>query len=93
MKNNEKEFKYLGYTFKPVKKLSKDMDFFRISRYLKSDRELGFSTYDWWENKKDYSYEGFYKACNDSEYDIFKCIETGKNYIPASNELFQYTSK
>ena len=88
-----KTFEYLGLQFMPIKKLGKNMDFMTISRFLKSDFDLGMSTYDWWKNKKDYNYNDFYKASGDSECDIFKCIENGKNYIPCGNELFQYTSK
>ena len=56
MANNKKEFKFLGYTFKPIKKLRKEfLESPEVFNYLSSDKELGFSTYDWWENKKDYS--------------------------------------
>ena len=84
-------FEYLGYHFKPLKKLPVNLTFNKISQYLNQDRELGFSTYDW--KKADYDYNDFYTAANNSEYDIFKCIENNFNYIPCDNELFLYGKK
>ena len=37
-----------------------------------------------------YSYAGFYEASGSSKADIFRCMETGRNYIPGENELFGY---
>ena len=88
------QFKYLGYNFIPVEKLTDDqIELGNINEHIQSDIELGFSTYDWWENKKDYSYEGFYDASGNADYDIFKCLENGKLYIPGENELFEYVYK
>ena len=37
-----------------------------------------------------YKYEDFYEAASNTKFDIFKCYETGKNYLPGQNELFEY---
>ena len=88
------QFKYLGYNFIPVEKLGgTQIELDNIIGHLQSDLELGFSTYNWLENRKDYSYEGFYKASGNSDYDIFKCLANGKLYIPGKNELFEYVYK
>ena len=42
-------------------------------------------------SKNGYSYESFYAASGDSKCDIFRCVENGKLYVPAANELFSYT--
>lgn len=82
-------FEYLGKHFEPVKRLTdKQLELNTISKHLYSDRELGFSKYDW--KKVNYSHEGFYEACEDEYYDLFKCIENNKIYIPCGNELFEY---
>lgn len=41
----EKDFKYNGYTFRPLGK--KDVSFEAACRRISSDRELGISTYSW----------------------------------------------
>lgn len=91
MKHNKNSFQYLGKTFTPLKRLTnKQIRLENVSSHLNSDFELGFSTYDGWENKKDYTYEGFYKACGEKYFDLFRCEENGKVYMPCQNELFQY---
>ena len=40
-----------------------------------------------------YNYHDFYKASHNSYFDVFKCIEDGKNYVPAKNELFRYSGE
>ena len=40
--------------------------------------------------KADYSYDDFYAASTDKECDIFRCMETGRLYVPSANELFEY---
>ncbi|MEE1351757.1 MAG: hypothetical protein UHM23_06875 [Clostridia bacterium] len=51
-----------------------------------SDTELNLTAY----NNGTYNYNAFYRAANNSPYDIFKCLENNKNYIPGENELFGY---
>lgn len=45
----EKDFKYNGYTFRPLGK--KDVSFEEVCRRISSDRELGISTYEWSKGK------------------------------------------
>lgn len=79
-------FQYAGKTFTPVKTLTKKQsEFMTVSKHLKSDRELNLSTY-----AGTYTWEGFYKNCSDKDFDLFKCEENGKIYIPCENELFEY---
>ena len=77
------EFEYLGYHFKPSRKITKD-----DKRRLITDKELGFTKYDW-NSKAPYEYEDFYKASGDSMADVFLCRENGRLYIPCLNELFR----
>lgn len=85
------KFEYLGYHFTPVRRLTnKQLNLKSISKHLKSDIELGFSTYSWKKNKRDYTHEGFYKAAGNEDYDLFECEENGKMYIPCDSELFEY---
>ena len=74
-----KDFKYNGYTFRPLG--DKNMSFEAACRRISSDRELGMSTYEWSKGEK-YNYEAFYKASGNSQSDLFLCLENGKVYIP-----------
>lgn len=76
------DFEYLGYHFKPYRKLKKD-----DRKRLATDKELGFTRYEW-NSKVPYDYEAFYKASGDSEADVFLCRENSKLYVPCLNELF-----
>lgn len=93
-------FEYGGLHFKPYRKFEKrdTLPNPKPHRYkervvnmenMRSDRELGISKYD--GRKADYSHESFYQASGGSTHDIFQCLENGKLYVPAENELFQYT--
>jgi hypothetical protein len=89
---NKDTFYYMGYHFTPVMRFDESQfDFFTISRQLKSDRDMGLSTYD--NRKKNYSHAGFYQASTKKDFDVFLCEENGKLYIPCQNELFEYVSK
>jgi len=84
-----KTFEYGGYHFTPERKIGRNAgDFDAIMRRTRSDFSLGLSTYDW--RKADYSYEGFYAASTDKNCDLFRCVENGRLYMPALNELFEY---
>lgn len=90
----EGTFAYQGYHFTPhrrFKKWEKEISLRDLSRYLSSDRELGMSNYDDERSKVDYGIQDFYKASTDKNCDIFRCVETGKLYIPGDNELYIYT--
>ena len=87
MKHNKDSFKYEGKTFTPVKRLPYgQLELQAITPYLKSDRELNLNTYE-----KTYNYDNFYNACGEIYYDLFRCEDNGRVYIPCQNELFEYT--
>lgn len=90
----DKTFEYGGYHFIPVRQFStSENDFFKITRRLRSDRELGFFAADYYgsgSQKYHYSYDDFYAASTDKECDIFRCVENGRLYIPCQYELQQY---
>ena len=82
-------FEYSGKHFKPYRKFTKrDGDFRKQLCNAINDRELGISKYEW--QKSDYDYTEFYTASGNSDFDIFRCIENGKLYVPGQNELFKY---
>jgi|GEM_PF-1085514 len=96
-------FEYGGYHFKPYRKFEEtennrqlendsrewknDVQF--AMRNMRSSFALGISRYSW--GKCSYSYEDFYEKSGGSDADIFQCVENGKIYVPAENELFEYT--
>ena len=88
-------FEYNGYHFEPVRKLkeSEKKDICTFSKHIRSDRELGICDYnvDW--KKHNYSWKDFYSASNDSQLDIFLCVENGKLYVPCEHELFRIEEK
>jgi hypothetical protein len=82
-------FEYGGYHFTPERRFRGcEKDFDTAMRRASTDFGLGLSTYDW--RKAEYSYEGFYAASTDKNCDLFRCVETGRLYMPALNELFAY---
>lgn len=94
---DDKVFEYGGYHFLPVGVVKGTNQLGYISRHITSDKDLGIWTNQYAErygkNKIDYKHKEFYKACNNVHCDIFKCLENGKVYIPAENELFEYTGE
>ena len=91
IKNNPKVFEYSGYHFKPVGFFPAKDTIYSVRQYAQSDRGLGITKYDW--SKAPYDYNEFYKASGNSKNDVFRCLENSKLYIPAENELFEYTGK
>ena len=92
----ENEFIYGGYHFTPYGLFSQkeNSDFKYLTRKLRTDTELGFFTYDniaGRTRKYRYNYKAFYAAAGNSTFDIFKCSENGKLYVPGAFELFGYT--
>lgn len=85
-----KAYEYGGFHFIPHSKLGVIYSLTDI--ILRSDPEMGFLDRDYpgIKSKYAYSHDGFYKAMNDSNMDIFKCVENGKLYIPCNHELFIY---
>ena len=91
----EDEFIYGGYHFTPYGLFSQkeNSDFKYLTRKLRTDTELGFFTYDniaGRTRKYRYNYKAFYAAAGNSTFDIFKCSENGKLYVPGAFELFCY---
>ena len=90
----DKSFEYGGHHFIPERQFTKrEDDFFKITRRLKTDRELGFFAADYYgrgSQKFPYSYDDFYAASTDRKCDIFRCVENGRLYVPCQYELQQY---
>lgn len=81
-----KRFRYHGILFEDLGLSVSNLSFSQKSKRISQDRELGMSKYEW--GKYPYDYEAFYKAANDSQSDLFLCVENGNVYIPGNNELF-----
>lgn len=58
-----------------------------ISRHVRSDPEMGLCASGGKESKCDYSNDSFYEKSPLKECDVFICLENGKLYVPARNEL------
>ena len=86
---DENVFEYQGYHFKAVGVLPQGLEGKELVNQTRGNTELHLTTY---EREDDilYSYAGFYEASGSSKADIFRCMETGQNYIPGENELFGY---
>jgi len=85
----EGSFEYGGYHFVPCRKFEEyDGDFHDVMGRARSDFPLAISTYDW--GKCAYSFRDFYDKSGNSNADLFRCVENGKLYFPALNELFEY---
>ena len=86
---DENVFEYQGYHFEPVGILPQGLEGKELVNQTRGNTELHLTTY---EREEDilYSYAGFYEASGSSKADIFRCMETGRNYIPGENELFGY---
>ena len=86
---DENIFEYQGYHFEAVGVLPQGLEGKELVNQTRGNTELHLTTY---EREDDilYSYAGFYEASGSSKADIFRCMETGRNYIPGENELFGY---
>ena len=75
--------------FEAVGILPQGLEGKELVNQTRGNTELHLTTY---EREDDilYSYAGFYEASGSSKADIFRCMETGRNYIPGENELFGY---
>ena len=92
----ENEFIYGGYHFTPYGLFSQkeNSDFKYLTRKLRTDTELGFFADGKTAGRMQkyrYDYSAFYAAAGNSTFDIFKCSENGKLYVPGAFELFGYT--
>lgn len=91
----DKTFEYGGYHFTPERQLTrKESSLSSISKHQRIDTELGFCKKGYvYASKFDYSYDGFYNAATEKEYDLFRCEENGKLYIPCANDLQEYVEQ
>lgn len=91
----EDEFTYGGHHFTPYGLFSvkEKNDFNYLMRKLCTDTELGFfadgKTVGGMQKYR-YDYSAFYAAADNRTFDIFKCSENGKLYVPGEFELFGY---
>ena len=81
-------FEYNGFYFEAVGKLPENSGIPDIARNTISKNELGMSDYE--DGRLPYSHDSFYEASTAKTADIFRCVETGKNYLPGEHELFEY---
>ena len=86
---DEGVFEYQGYHFEAVGVLSEGIEGKNLVAQTRSNTELHLSTYHT-EDFPKYSYDDFYAVSNAPTADVFRCLETGRNYIPGENELFGY---
>ncbi|RHK38929.1 DNA methylase [Anaerobutyricum hallii] len=86
---DEGVFEYQGYHFEAVGGLPEGIEGKDLVAQTRSNTELHLSTYHT-EDFPKYSYDDFYAVSNAPTADVFRCLETGRNYIPGENELFGY---
>ena len=86
---DEGVFEYQGYHFEAVGVLPEGLEGKDLFAQTRSNTELHLSTYHT-EDFPKYSYDEFYAVSNAPTADVFRCLETGRNYIPGENELFGY---
>ena len=86
---DEGVFEYQGYHFEAVGILPVGIEGKDLVAQTRSNTELHLSTYHT-EDFPKYSYDDFYAVSNAPTADVFRCLETGRNYIPGENELFGY---
>jgi hypothetical protein len=93
-------FEFGGYHFKPERQFRKGevdkhlagdsrpekMDMQYAMRNMKFGNELALR-----EQNGNWSHEAFYAASKGSTADIFRCLETGKLYVPNAGALCEYT--
>lgn len=82
---NENVFKYGKYHFLGIGYLPKNKK--EVTKHI-SKNDIGMSAYK--DATTPYKYDDFYDVAGNLKYDVFKCYETGKNYVPGTNELFLY---
>ncbi|MEY8284621.1 SNF2-related protein [Lachnospiraceae bacterium 50-23] len=82
-------FVYEGFHFEPVGVLGENFDANATVRNTISHNELGMSVYA--HAERPYTHAAFYAAAGNIKADVFRCLETGKFYLPGTNELFEYT--
>ena len=86
---DEGVFEYQGYHFEAIGMLPEGIEGKDLVAQTRSNTELHLSTYHT-EDFPKYSYDDFYAVSNAPTADVFRCLETGRNYIPGENEMFGY---
>ena len=77
---DEGVFEYQGYHFEAVGVLPEGLEGKDLVAQTRSNTELHLSTYHT-EDFPKYSYDEFYAVSNAPTADVFRCLETGRNYI------------
>lgn len=81
---------YNGLHFKPLRKFTtKEIkeSLYGFSKKIENDFEHTKATMS---NDGNYNYNTFYDAANNTEADVFLCLENGKHYVPGGKCLFIY---
>ena len=86
---DEGVFEYQGYHFEAIGMLPEGIEGKDLVAQTRSNTELHLSTYHT-EDFPKYSYDDFYAVSNAPTADVFRCLETGRNYIPGEDEMFGY---
>jgi hypothetical protein len=89
-------FEYGGVHFKPERQFRKG----EINKHLAGDSRPGKMDMQYamrnmgaaFKLSQGYSHSDFYAASKGSAADIFKCVESGKLFVPHENELFEYNA-
>ena len=84
-------FEYDGFHFEAAGKLPENFDTKEVIKNTVSHNELGITDYE--DGQHPYSHSGFYEASSNKTADVFRCVETGKNYLPGEHELFEYVGE
>ena len=84
-------FEYNGFHFEAAGSLPDHSEMREIVKNTVSKNELGISDYG--DGKLPYSHGSFYEASTAKTADVFRCIETGKYYLPGEHELFEYVGE
>lgn len=89
---NKRVFLYGNHRFCPYRGLQAfEMAMAYITRNSRSDPALGIAAGDYPYTKEAYTPDDFYKAANAEKCDLFVCLDNGRLYLPAENELFLWT--
>lgn len=86
-----KAFAFGGFHFVPAftfAELGIADNLHSLSKSLSRDPVTGLNNYGASDN---WNYDEFYKKSGDSDKDIFRCVETGRFYVPAGHELFLFS--
>ena len=89
---NNGEFEYNKFHFLPVRNIN-DIERKEGVAHIRSDRELAMAVYTFSWVKWPWDYNEFYRASGGSKADLFLCVESGRLYIPGSNELFEWIGR